>query len=42
LGAALDVPASPVSQQVELLATRAFEHHAERRLRAAGLLERLD
>lgn len=42
LVAALEVPASPVSQQVELLATRAFEHHAERRLRAAGLLERLD
>ncbi len=39
LGAALDAPDSPASHEVELLATRALEHHLERRLRSFGVLE---
>ena len=34
LGAALDEPASPATHEVDHLATRALEHHLERRLRA--------
>jgi DNA repair protein RecO (recombination protein O) len=39
LVAALQEPASPVVHEVELLATRAFEHHVERRLRAVHVFE---
>ena len=39
LGAALDAPDSPAGIEVELLATRALEHHLERRLRSLGVLE---
>ena len=39
LSAALDVPASAVTQEVDLLATRALEYHLERRLRSVGVLE---
>lgn len=39
LGAALDAPPSPATAEVEVLATRALEHHLERRLRSFGVLE---
>lgn len=39
LVSALAEPASPASHDVEVLATRAMEHHLERRLRAVGLLD---
>lgn len=39
LKAALDEPASPATHEVSQLATRVMEHHLERRLRSAGLLE---
>jgi DNA repair protein RecO (recombination protein O) len=38
LVAALGVPASPATHEVEVLAARAMEHHLERRLRSTGLL----
>ena len=37
---ALDVEVSQVTFEVDHLATRAMEHHLERRLRSVGLLER--
>ena len=40
LAAALAEPASPATHEVEHLATRALEHHLERRLRSVGLLDR--
>ena len=40
LAAALDAPASPATVEIEHLATRAMEHHLERRLRSVGLLDR--
>jgi DNA repair protein RecO (recombination protein O) len=40
LAGALAEPPSPATYEVEHLATRALEHHLERRLRAAGMLER--
>ena len=40
LASALNEPAGPVSHEVEQLATRALEHHLERRLRAAHVLDR--
>jgi DNA repair protein RecO (recombination protein O) len=40
LQAALSIPPSPATTEVALLATRAMEHHLERRLRAVALLER--
>lgn len=39
LGAALEAPPSPATAEVEVLATRALEHHLERRLRSFGVLE---
>ena len=33
-------PASPATHEVGVLATRAFEHHIERRLRAVAMFER--
>ena len=36
---ALAEPASPATHEVEVLATRAMEHHLERRLRAARILD---
>jgi DNA repair protein RecO len=39
LGAALNEPASPATHEVSRLATEAMEHHLERRLRSAALLE---
>ena len=39
LGAALAVPASSATHEVELLATEALEHHLERRLRSVSLLD---
>ena len=39
LATALDAPASPATVEVEVLATRALEHHLERRLRSFGVLE---
>jgi DNA repair protein RecO (recombination protein O) len=36
---ALRSPASPVTHEVEVLATRALEHHIERRLKAMTLLD---
>jgi DNA repair protein RecO (recombination protein O) len=38
LVAVLDEPASPAGYEVEHLATRALEHHLERRMRSVGLL----
>jgi len=38
LAAVLDRPDSPASAEVDHLATRAMEHHLERRLRSVGLL----
>jgi DNA repair protein RecO (recombination protein O) len=40
LGAALNEPESEVTREVDHLATRAVEHHLERRLRSATLLDR--
>jgi len=37
----LEMGASPVSAEVSHLATHAFEHHIERRLRAVAMFERL-
>lgn len=41
LGAALDAPPSPATDEVDRLATRALEHHLERRLRSVTLLDRV-
>jgi DNA repair protein RecO (recombination protein O) len=40
LASALAQPASPATLDVEHLATRAIEHHLERRLRSIGVLDR--
>lgn len=40
LAAALAVPESPATAEVEQLAVRSAEHHIERRLRSVGVLER--
>jgi DNA repair protein RecO (recombination protein O) len=40
LVAALSLPASPATREVDQLATRAMEHHLERRLRSVGMLDR--
>jgi DNA repair protein RecO (recombination protein O) len=40
LGAALEQPVSPATTDVEHLATRAIEHHLQRRLRSIGVLDR--
>ncbi len=40
LNAALTVPESPATHEVGVLATRALEHHIERRLRAVAMFER--
>ena len=40
LAAALDQPPSPATAEVDALATRALEHHLERRLRSIHLLDR--
>ena len=40
LGAALATPPGPAATEVDHLATRAMEHHLERRLRSVGLLDR--
>jgi DNA repair protein RecO (recombination protein O) len=40
LNEALAVPESPVTHEVGVLATRALEHHIERRLRAVAMFER--
>lgn len=39
LGAALSQPASSATREVDQLATRAIEHHLERRLRSTSLLD---
>lgn len=39
LGAALNEPPSPATHEVDHLATRALEHHLERRLRSISLLD---
>lgn len=39
LGAALSAPESPAVHEVNNLATRAMEHHLERRLRSIGVLD---
>lgn len=39
LGAALNEPASPATAEVDQLATRAMEHHLERRLRSIAVLD---
>ena len=39
LAAALDEPASPTTHEVEVLATRALEHHLERRIRSMTVLD---
>jgi DNA repair protein RecO (recombination protein O) len=39
LVAVLGEPASPAGPELEYLATRALEHHLERRLRAPGVLD---
>jgi DNA repair protein RecO (recombination protein O) len=41
LNAALDVPASAATHEVAAHATRALEHHLERRLRTVAMFERL-
>ncbi len=38
VGAALTVPASTVTAEVDLLATKLLEHHIDRRLRSLGVL----
>jgi DNA repair protein RecO (recombination protein O) len=40
LRAALSLEESPVTHEVSALATRALEHHLERRLRAVAMFER--
>jgi DNA repair protein RecO (recombination protein O) len=40
LAPALALPASPATREVEHLATRAMEHHLERRLRSVGVMDR--
>lgn len=40
LAAALAAPISPATLDIEHLATRAMEHHLERRLRSIGVLDR--
>jgi DNA repair protein RecO (recombination protein O) len=40
LGSALTLPPTPAAVEVEHLATRAMEHHLERRLRSVGVLDR--
>lgn len=40
LNEALDAPESPVTHEVAALATHAFEHHIERRLRAVAMFEK--
>lgn len=40
VGAALALPPSPATAEVDHLATRAVEHHLERRLRSVRLLDR--
>jgi DNA repair protein RecO (recombination protein O) len=40
LGEALAVPESPATHDVDQLATRAMEHHLERRLRSIAVLDR--
>lgn len=40
LGSALAESASPVTHEVDQLATRALEHHLERRLRSVSVLDR--
>ena len=37
LGSALNEPSSPATHEVEVLATRLFEHHLERRLRSVDV-----
>ena len=39
LMSALNEPASPITHEVQVMAMRAFEHHVERRLRAAHALD---
>jgi DNA repair protein RecO (recombination protein O) len=39
LAAALALPESPATREVEQLATRAMEHHLERRLRSVGVID---
>jgi DNA repair protein RecO (recombination protein O) len=39
LGAALNEPGSPATHEVDHLATRAMEHHLERRLRSVSVLD---
>lgn len=39
LMSALGEPASPITHEVQVMAMRAFEHHVERRLRAAHALD---
>lgn len=41
LNAALDAPASPATHEVGAHATRALEHHLERRLRTVAMFERI-
>ncbi|MGH9186908.1 MAG: DNA repair protein RecO [Acidimicrobiales bacterium] len=40
LGAALNEPPSAATHEIELLATRAVEHHLERRIRSVTVLDR--
>ncbi|MFV0307540.1 MAG: DNA repair protein RecO [Desertimonas sp.] len=40
LNAALDAPESPATHEIAVLATRALEHHIERRLRTIAMFER--
>ena len=40
LAPALALPESPATREVEQLATRAMEHHLERRLRSVGVMDR--
>jgi DNA repair protein RecO (recombination protein O) len=40
LNEALALPESPATHEVGALATRALEHHIERRLRAVAMFER--
>ena len=40
LNEALAAPESPATHEVGVLATRALEHHLERRLRAVAMFER--
>ena len=39
LGSALNVVASPATQEIDHLATRSMEHHLERRLRSVAILD---